>query len=134
MGILRQVEFSLFDFMLHQTLCQGDEVQNLLDGIRETTSILEVPSYNKFQNGFAHIFAGGYSAGYYSYKWAEVLSADAFFACLDDDGSFNKEKAEGYNEFILSKGGSEDMSSLYQQWLGRVPKVESLLKLYGIDR
>ncbi|WP_370518753.1 M3 family metallopeptidase [Sulfurovum sp. bin170] len=132
MGILRQVEFSLFDFTLHKKLHQGDEVQSLLDGIRETTALIEVPAYNKFQNGFAHIFAGGYAAGYYSYKWAEVLSADAFFACLDEDGSFNQAKAEGYYEFILSKGGSEDMSSLYQQWLGRVAKVESLLKLYGI--
>jgi len=132
MGILRQVEFSLFDFMVHKKLHQGDEVQTLLNSIRKTTALIEVPAYNKFQNGFAHIFAGGYSAGYYSYKWAEVLSADAFFACLDEDGSFNQAKAEGYYKFILSRGGSEDMSLLYQQWLGRVAKVESLLKLYGI--
>jgi len=132
MGILRQVEFSLFDFRLHQKLYQGDEVQSLLDSIRETTALIEVPKYNKFQNGFAHIFAGGYSAGYYSYKWAEVLSADAFFACLDEGGNFDKERAEGYNEFILSRGGSEDMNHLYKQWLGRDAKVESLLKLYGI--
>jgi oligopeptidase A len=131
LGILRQVEFSLFDFNLHKKLYQGDEVQALLDGIRETTALLEVPRYNKFQNGFAHIFAGGYSAGYYSYKWAEVLSADAFYACIDENG-FNQEKADGYLKYILNKGGSEDMSSLYRQWLGRDPKVESLLKLYGI--
>jgi oligopeptidase A len=132
MGILRQVEFSLFDFILHKKLHQGDEVQSLLDDIRKTTSLIEVPKYNKFQNGFAHIFAGGYAAGYYSYKWAEVLSADAFFACLDDDGNFNQNRAEGYNEFILSRGGLEDMNSLYKQWLGRDAKVESLLRLYGI--
>jgi oligopeptidase A len=132
LGILRQVEFSLFDFNLHKKLYQGDEVQALLDEIRETTALLEVPSYNKFQNGFAHIFAGGYSAGYYSYKWAEVLSADAFYACIDEHG-FNQEKADGYLKYILNKGGSEDMSSLYKQWLGREPKVESLLKLYGIE-
>jgi len=132
MGILRQVEFSLFDFMLHKKLHQGDEVQSLLDDIRKTTSLIEVPKYNKFQNGFAHIFAGGYAAGYYSYKWAEVLSADAFFSCLDDDGSFNQAKADGYYKFILSRGGSEDMSSLYRQWLGRDAKVETLLKLYEI--
>ena len=131
LGILRQVEFSLFDFNLHKKLHQGDEVQALLDEIRETTALLKVPKYNKFQNGFAHIFAGGYSAGYYSYKWAEVLSADAFYACIDESG-FNQEKADGYQKYILNRGGSEDMSSLYKQWLGRDPEVGSLLKLYGI--
>ncbi|MCK5855015.1 MAG: M3 family metallopeptidase, partial [Sulfurovaceae bacterium] len=100
LGILRQVEFSLFDFNLHKKLHQGDEVQALLNSIRETTALLEVPEYNKFQNGFAHIFAGGYAAGYYSYKWAEVLSADAFYACIDENG-FNQEKAEGYQKYIL---------------------------------
>ena len=133
LGILRQVEFSLFDFNLHKKLYKGDEVQALLDDIRETTALLKVPEYNKFQNGFAHIFAGGYAAGYYSYKWAEVLSADAFYECLDKEQGFNQEKADGYLQYILNKGGSEDMSSLYKQWLGREPKVESLLKLYGIE-
>jgi oligopeptidase A len=132
LGILRQVEFSLFDLNLHKKLYQGDEVQALLDEIRQTTALLEVPTYNKFQNGFAHIFAGGYAAGYYSYKWAEVLSADAFYECLDEESGFNQAKADGYLKYILSKGGSEDMSSLYKQWLGREPKVESLLRLYGI--
>ncbi len=132
LGILRQVEFSLFDFKLHQKLYQGDEVQALLDEIRQTTALLPVPKYNKFQHGFAHIFAGGYAAGYYSYKWAEVLSADAFYACLDEKQGFNQEKADGYLKYILNRGGSEDMSVLYKKWLGREPKVESLLKLYGI--
>ena len=131
LGILRQVEFSLFDFNLHKKLYQDDEVQVLLDDIRKTTALLEVPSYNKFQNGFAHIFSGGYAAGYYSYKWAEVLSADAFFECIDEKG-FKQEKADGYHKYILNRGGSEDISELYKQWLGREPKVESLLKLYGI--
>jgi len=133
LGILRQVELSLFDFNLHKKLYQGDEVQALVDGIREKTALLPVPEYNKFQNGFAHIFAGGYAAGYYSYKWAEVLSADAFYECLDEEQGFNQEKADGYLHYILNKGGSEVMSSLYKQWLGREPKVESLLKLYGIE-
>jgi len=133
LGIVRQVELSLFDFNLHKKLYQGDEVQALIDAIRETTALLKVPSYNKFQNGFAHIFAGGYAAGYYSYKWAEVLSADAFYACIDEEKGFNQEKADGYLKYVLNKGGSEDMSSLYKQWLGREPKVESLLKLYGIE-
>ncbi len=132
LGLLRQIEFSLFDIKLHQKLYQGDEVQSLLDDIREETALVKVPKYNKFQNGFGHIFSGGYSAGYYSYKWAEVLSADAFFECLDSDGSFNQEKANGYYDYILSRGASEDMSVLYKKWLGRDAKVESLLKLYEI--
>ncbi len=132
LGILRQVEFSLFDFMLHQKLYQGDAVQALLDNIREKTALLKPPSYNRFQHGFAHIFAGGYAAGYYSYKWAEVLSADAFFTCLDEVAGFNQAKAQGYKAYILANGGAKEMSALYQAWLGRKPQVESLLKLYEI--
>jgi len=132
LGILRQVEFSLFDFTLHQGLYQGKEVQVLLDDIRKKTSLLPNPKYNKFQHGFAHIFAGGYAAGYYSYKWAEVLSADAFFECIDAEDGFDKEKAKGYKEYILANGGSKEMSELYQAWLGRKAEVKSLIKLYEI--
>ena len=131
LGILRQIEFGLFDFKLHQKLYQGSEVQTLLDEVREKTTLLKPPSYNKFQNGFAHIFAGGYSAGYYSYKWAEVLSADAFFECLDENG-FNKEKAKGYKEHILKNASKKDMSQLYKEWLNREASVESLMKLYDL--
>ncbi len=133
LSILRQVEFSLFDFTLHQDLYQGEEIQTLIDDIRKKTSLLEVPEYNKFQHGFAHIFAGGYAAGYYSYKWAEVLSADAFFSCLDETSGFNTESAIGYKEFILANGGAKEMSELYQEWLGRKADVNSLIKLYEID-
>ncbi len=132
LGMLRQLEFATFDFRLHQKLYQGEEVQQLLDEVRKQTSPLKPPAYNRFQHGFAHIFAGGYAAGYYSYKWAEVLSADAFFACVDEEGNFVKEKAEGYERHILSRGGSEEMSRLYQEWLGRKPRLQSLVKLYGI--
>jgi oligopeptidase A len=133
LGILRQVEFSLFDFQLHQKLYQGEEVQRLIDGVREKTSLLKPAKYNKFQHGFAHIFAGGYAAGYYSYKWAEVLSADAFFACIDEKDGFDKEKAEGYKEYILENGGAKEMSELYREWLGRKADVKSLTKLYEIS-
>jgi len=133
LGILRQIEFSLFDFQLHQKLYQGQEVQTLLNGIREKTSLLETPAYNKFQHGFAHIFAGGYAAGYYSYKWAEVLSADAFFSCLDEENGFDKAKAKGYKEFILANGGAKEMSELYMEWLGRKANIKSLIKLYEIS-
>jgi len=132
LGILRQVEFSLFDFKLHQKLYQGEEVQALLDTVREKTSLLKPPSYNKFQHGFAHIFAGGYAAGYYSYKWAEVLSADAFFSCVDEKHGFDKAQAKGYKEIILANGGAKKMSELYQDWLRRKAEITSLLKLYEI--
>jgi oligopeptidase A len=130
MGMLRQLEFALFDFTLHQRLYQGDEVQELLDTIRDKVAVIKPPSYNKFQNGFSHIFAGGYAAGYYSYKWAEVFSADAFFECLGEGGEFKKDRALGYLEHILKRGSSDSMSNLYREWLGRTPDVKSLIKLY----
>ena len=132
LSILRQVEFSLFDFQLHQKRYQGEEVQILLDNIREKTSLLKPPSYNKFQHGFAHIFAGGYAAGYYSYKWAEVLSADAFFSCLNEKEGFDKEMAKGYKEIILAHGGTKEMSTLYYEWIGHKAAIKSLTKLYQI--
>lgn len=133
LGILRQIEFALFDIKLHQKLYSSDEAQILLDNIRETTSPIKPPKYNKFQNGFSHIFSGGYAAGYYSYKWAEVLSADAFFECLDNSGNFNKSKALGYKENILSKGNLDNMRVLYEKWLGKTPNLNNLFKLYGLE-
>ena len=132
MAMLRQLEFALFDFKLHQKLYQGEEVNQLLNEIREETAIIKPPSYVRFEHGFAHIFAGGYAAGYYSYKWAEVFSADAFFECLEE-GNFNKTRAKEYKEHILEKGSTKDMSELYKEWLGRRPKSSALLKLYGIE-
>ena len=133
MGILRQVEFALFDIKLHLKLYKSDEIQTLLDDIRKTTSLITPPSYNKFQHGFSHIFAGGYAAGYYSYKWAEVLSADAFFACLDETGGFDAKKAKDYKTYILSQGSKRDMRELYNEWLGKEPNLKSLISLYGLD-
>jgi oligopeptidase A len=133
MGILRQVEFALFDIKLHLKLYKNDEIQTLLDDIRKTTSLITPPSYNKFQHGFSHIFAGGYAAGYYSYKWAEVLSADAFFACLDETGGFDAKKAKDYKTYILSQGSKRDMRELYNEWLGKEPNLKSLISLYGLD-
>ncbi|NPA29125.1 MAG: M3 family metallopeptidase [Epsilonproteobacteria bacterium] len=132
MAMARQLEFALFDFLLHQKLYQGDEVQKLLDSLRARLSPVKPPSYNRFQWGFAHIFAGGYAAGYYSYKWAEVLSADAFFACFDGKRII-KEKTDGYKRHILQKGGSAPMGELYRAWLGREAKPEALLRLYGLE-
>ena len=130
-GMLRQLEFALFDFMLHQKLYQADEIQELLDSIRDRLSPIKPPSYNRFQWGFAHIFAGGYAAGYYSYKWAEVLSADAFFACFDKE--IKKDMINGYKHHILQKGAIQSMSKLYKEWLGRDPDPKALIKLYGLE-
>jgi len=131
MGMLRQLEFSLFDFRLHMKLHTGEEVQGLLDSIRDEFSLLKPPAYNKFQNGFAHIFAGGYAAGYYSYKWAEVLSADAFFHFVDN-GIFDKNISDAYREVVLGRGGSESMSILFEKFMGRELDTTGLLRLNGI--
>lgn len=131
MGMLRQLEFSIFDFQLHTKLYQGEEVQNLLNSIREKTALIKPPKYNKFQNGFAHIFAGGYAAGYYSYKWAEVLSADLFYKVVDE-GIFNSQTAQKYLKTILHKGGSKSMRTLYKELMGREADISQLLRLNGI--
>ena len=130
--MLRQLEFALFDFELHSRLYQGDEIQNLLDSIRERTSLIKPPAYNKFQNGFSHIFSGGYSAGYYSYKWAEVLSADAYYAIVDE-GVFGSELARRYKEVILGRGGSQSMQELFVEMMGRECETKHLLRLSGIE-
>jgi oligopeptidase A len=133
MGILRQLEFSIFDFKLHTKLYQGEEVQNLLDSIREKTALIKPPKYNKFQNGFAHIFAGGYAAGYYSYKWAEVLSADVFYEVVDE-GIFESKTAKNYLKIILHEGGAKSMDILYHELMQRDPDVSKLLRLNGISK
>jgi len=132
LSMLRQLEFSLFDFKLHMKLYTKDQIQDLLDKIREKNALIQPPKYNKFQNGFAHIFAGGYAAGYYSYKWAEVLSADAFFA-VTDEGIFNSKTAQKYYDIILKNGGARSMSTLFKDLLHRKADVKSLLRLNGID-
>jgi len=128
---IRQLEFALFDFKIHQKLYDEDGVQEVLNSIRDQISVIKPPIYNKFQNGFSHIFAGGYAAGYYSYKWAEVLSADAFYLFIEN-GVFNKELASRYKEIILGQGGSDDMNNLYLKFAGKEPDIKSLLKIDGI--
>ena len=133
LATLRQVEFALFDFKLYQKLYKTeDEIQDLLDSIREKFAVMIPPRYNKFQNGFSHIFSGGYAAGYYSYKWAEVLSADAFYMFIDSGNIFNKELGIKYRDTILSQGGSYDMDKLFFNFAQREPSVDSLLKIDGI--
>jgi len=130
-GMLRQLEFSLFDFKLHSELYSGESVQGLLEEIRQETSLIKPPSYNKFQNGFSHIFAGGYAAGYYSYKWAEVLSADVFFSVVDE-GIFHSKTAQGYLDIVLKGGGAKSMDEYFRTLMKREPDATSLLRLNGI--
>ncbi len=133
LSMLRQIEFALFDFKLYQKMLKDEnQIQDLLDDIRKEYAAIIPPSYNKFQNGFSHIFAGGYSAGYYSYKWAEVLSADAFYMFIDSGKVLNKELAVKYKDTILKQGGSKDMDELFFELTSRKPSVDSLLKIDGI--
>ncbi len=132
--MLRQLEFALFDFRLH--IEYGSEnftsVQNLLDEVREQVAVISPPEFNRFQHGFSHIFAGGYAAGYYSYKWAEVLSADAF-SLFEEKGAFDKTSGEKFLQEILEKGGSEDAMALFVNFRGREPSVDALLRHSGIE-
>jgi len=133
LSMLRQVEFALFDFKLYQQMIKDEnDIQTLLDDIRKEYAAIIPPKYNKFQNSFSHIFAGGYSAGYYSYKWAEVLSADAFYMFIESGKILNKELAIKYKNTILKNGGSKDMDKLFFELANRKPSVDSLLKIDGI--
>ncbi len=132
MGMLRQLEFSIFDLKVHNGVYNEDEVQNILNNIREETALIKTPQYNKFQNGFAHIFAGGYAAGYYSYKWAEVLSADVFYSVIDE-GIFESKTAKDYLNVILNGGGAKSMQELFKELMSRDPDTTKLLRLNGIE-
>ena len=107
------------------------QLSNLLNDIKDEISVLLPPKYNKFQNGFAHIFGGGYAAGYYSYKWAEVLSADAFYSVVDED-IFNSKTAQDYKNIILKNGGAKSMQKLFVDVMQREVDTTKLLILNGI--
>lgn len=132
MMMVRQLEFSLFDFKLHKEYHEGLNVQDLLNKVRDQVAVVIPPKFNRFQNSFNHIFAGGYAAGYYSYKWAEVLSADAF-SRFEDEGIFNKETGEAFLQEILEKGGSAEPMELFVNFRGRKPKIDALLRHSGIS-
>nr|WP_289073794.1 oligopeptidase A [uncultured Halomonas sp.] len=133
MGMVRQIEFSLFDLRLHHELeaPSASDVQALLDDVRRQTSVVPVVDFNRFQNSFSHIFAGGYAAGYYSYKWAEVLSADAWSA-FEEVGIFDPTTGQRFREEILEQGGARDAAELFRAFRGREPSVEPLLRHSGI--
>ncbi len=131
MQMLRQLEFSLFDFRLHSLAYDNIDVQAELDAVRDSVSVLKPPKFNRFQNSFGHIFAGGYAAGYYSYKWAEVLSSDAF-SKFEEEGIFNPDTGREFLENILEMGGSKEPMELFKAFRGREPEVEALLRHSGI--
>jgi oligopeptidase A len=131
MQMVRQLEFSLFDFSLHQGLKSGQSVQDVLDEVRKEVSVTIPPAFNRFQNSFGHIFAGGYAAGYYSYKWAEVLSADAF-SRFEEEGIFNSQTGQDFLNNILEKGGSKEPMELFKAFRGREPSTDALLRHSGI--
>ena len=108
-----------------------ESVQGLLDEVRRQVAVVIPPDFNRFQNGFSHIFAGGYAAGYYSYKWAEVLSADAFSA-FEESGIFNRETGDAFRSHILESGGSQEPMDLFVAFRGREPDIAALLRHSGI--
>ena len=135
MQMLRQIEFSLFDLELHHSdePCDTPQsVRNLLGRIRERVSVIDTPDFNRFENSFGHIFAGGYAAGYYSYKWAEVLSADAY-SRFEEEGIFDPICGQEFLNHILERGGSRDPMTLFVEFRGRKPSVEALLRHSGLS-
>lgn len=129
--MVRQLEFSLFDFELHVTHGDGRGVLDVLEGVRDEVAVMRPPKFNRFANSFAHIFAGGYAAGYYSYKWAEVLSADAF-SRFEEEGVFNPQTGNAFREAILAKGGSQEPMELFVAFRGREPSIDALLRHCGL--
>ena len=132
--MVRQLEFSLFDFLLHHQYQAGHtgQAQVVLSEVRAKVAVIKAPSFNRFQHSFSHIFAGGYAAGYYSYKWAEVLSADAF-SRFEENGIFDAETGRSFLNNILEKGGSEAPMTLFKNFMGREPSIDALLRHSGIQ-
>ncbi len=133
MMMVRQLEFALFDFRLHHEYDpqQGGRIQAILDEVRAEVAVVKPAPFNRFQHSFTHIFAGGYAAGYYSYKWAEVLSADAF-SLFEERGIFDPETGRRFLHAILEQGGSRDPMELFVEFRGREPRIDALLRHSGI--
>jgi len=133
MMMVRQLEFSLFDFKLHRDYDprKGGRIYPTLQQVRDQVAVVKVPAFNRFAHSFSHIFAGGYAAGYYSYKWAEVLSADAF-SLFEEKGIFDRTTGESFLHNILEQGGSCDAMTLFKNFRGREPNIDALLRHNGI--
>jgi oligopeptidase A len=135
LAMLRQIEFALFDFRLHAEFDpdQDNDPLALLKEVRNEVALIHHPDYNRLPHAFTHIFAGGYAAGYYSYKWAEVLAADAFSA-FEEAGIFDRETAGRFRSEILEVGGSRDIMDAFVAFRGRKPTLDALLRYSGIDK
>ncbi|MEQ1530728.1 MAG: M3 family metallopeptidase, partial [Methylococcales bacterium] len=133
MMMVRQLEFSLFDFKIHQDYDpqKGGRIYQILEQVRKQVAVLQPPKFNRFAHSFSHIFAGGYAAGYYSYKWAEVLSSDAF-SMFEENGIFDPETGHLFLTNILEQGGSKNAMDLFVQFRGRKPTIDALLRHNGI--
>ncbi|MBT4385319.1 MAG: oligopeptidase A, partial [Betaproteobacteria bacterium] len=132
---LRQVEFAEFDLRIHLSEAPNDidQVLETLSSIRQEISVIDVPQYNRFPHSFSHIFAGGYAAGYYSYKWAEVLSADAFSMTEDGGMSLSDIGSMFLNE-VIGKGGLRSSLKNFVKFRGREPKIDALLQHTGLTK
>ena len=133
MQMVRQLEFALFDMRIHVEYLpeQGGRIYDIITEVREQVAVVPAPDFNRFAHGFSHIFGGGYAAGYYSYKWAEVLSADAY-SLFEETGVFNRESGCRFLENILEQGGSADPMQLYRRFRGRDPDIRALLRHSGL--
>lgn len=136
MFLVRQLEFGLFDMTIHLDARTPEEIQNILDDVRKKVAVVTPPRYSKFQNTFSHIMSGSYSAGYYSYLWAEVLSADTFNRQVPNANGTIKDidykDVERFVDMILSKGGSDSMSNMFKAYAGRDVDPSGLLRSYGL--
>jgi oligopeptidase A len=132
MQTVRQLEFALFDLRIHsESPANGHDVMNILNDVRAQVAVIHPPAFNRFAHSFQHIFSGGYAAGYYSYKWAEVLAADAFSA-FEEEGVFNPQVSRRFLAAILEKGGSRDAMDAFVEFRGRKPRIEPLLRQLGL--
>jgi len=132
---LRQIEFALFDMLLHTAHDPQADILPLLDQVRAEVAVMQPPSWSRTAHTFSHIFAGGYAAGYYSYKWAEVLSADAYAAFEETtgpDGLPNLETGRKYRQAILEAGGSRPAMESFKAFRGREPTLDALLRHQGM--
>jgi oligopeptidase A len=135
MQMVRQLEFALFDFRLHLDYdpARGARVHEILEEVRNQVAVIRPPAFNRFENSFTHVFSGGYAAGYYSYKWAEVLSADAFSA-FEETGIFDRDTGSKFLRSILEQGGSREPMELFIDFRGREPTIDALLRHSGLTR
>jgi oligopeptidase A len=135
LDMVRQVEFALFDLRIHAeyTPADGSRLMDILAEVRDAVAVIRHPAWNRFPHAFTHIFGGGYAAGYYSYKWAEVLAADAF-AAFEEAGLFDADLARRFREQVLEIGGSRDIGEAFVAFRGRPAHVDALLRQSGISR